>query len=40
MTNYVDAPAKYEAWAGQQLKGQPIPDAQIKPSSKKFQIFL
>jgi hypothetical protein len=30
MTSYVDAPDKHEAWAGQQLKGQPIPEAQIK----------
>ena len=30
MTSYVDAPDKHEAWVGQQLKGQPIPEAQIK----------
>ena len=30
MTSYADAPDKHEAWAGQQLKGQPVPEAQIK----------
>ena len=29
MTHYVDEPDKHEVWAGQQLKGQPIPEAQL-----------
>ena len=30
MTSCVDAPDKHEAWAGQQLKGHPILESQIK----------